>query len=69
MSAKRHHSATRRRPPRQVDHPATARDEQLAGIDDAMVRAPEVEPELYIKIVRLSDVMAKPAPEDRKEEP
>ncbi len=58
LRPKRHHSASRRRP----------RKDALAGADDGLVRAPELEVEVF-RVVRLSDIKAKPSPRAEKEEP
>ncbi len=56
MSAKRSLGRLRRHP----------RRDDLAGLDDARVTAPAVGQDLYIKVVRLSDIKAMPDPRFKK---
>ncbi len=55
MSAKRSLGRLRRRP----------RPDALAGLDDDLVRAPEIEVEVF-RITTLSDVLAMPSPRVEK---
>ncbi len=57
MSAKRSLGRLRRRP---------RPEDPLAGADDDKVRAAPIEEEVYLKVTRLSDIKAMPAPRVEK---